>query len=208
MCSSPRRTSECQPRGTRAARPVGTVPRPAAGTGRDRRSVPPGTGLVAERSGDGRTGDAVGLRHERELEQVGDEHAFGSVRLWLVSDRDGDAARRAASGRPRGRRGTAPSGRASGWPAIGDRLDAEPVGDATACTARSAAMSPTIAARVAASSASPPYRARAQRTRSLDVVAIEPAAAGGGHDRGERRDLGAVGQVDRPAASGRVPTKR
>jgi hypothetical protein len=37
-------------------------------------------------------------------------------------------------------------------------------------------MSPTIAARVAGSSKVPPYRARAQRTRSLEVVAtLRPA---------------------------------
>ena len=91
-------------------------------------------------------------------------------------DRDGDVLVGQPADRRRERPRKRPEWPSVGWPAIATCLDAEPVRRRAACTARSAAMSPTIAARVAGSSAPPPYRARAQRTRSLEVVAIDPAA--------------------------------
>ena len=77
-----------------------------------------------------------------------------------------------------------------------DRLDAEPVGDARLvrrgpqrCRRPSRRASPARARQ-------PPYRARAQWTRSLEVEAIEPAAPAAVTTEVNGATRGAVGQVD------------
>ena len=64
-------------------------------------------------------------------------------------------------------------------------------------------MSSTIASTDSGLSTPPPYSARAQRARSLGVRGEAAGAAGGGDDRGERHERGAIGQVDGAGVLGR-----